>query len=86
MNNIFIQKENTYNFRKNQAWDTRAVKSVYNGTETLSFRGPKTWDMLPSNIKDSESLSEFILKVKKWKPEGCTCRLCKVYINNLGFL
>ena len=87
MNDIFIQKQNTsYNLRNVQTWDIRAVKSVYNGTETLSFRGPKTWDMLPNDIKNSESLKEFTYKVKKWKPESCTCRLCKVYVTNLGFL
>ena len=86
MKNIFIQKENTYNLRRDHIWEIRAVKSVYHGTESLSFRGPKTWDMLPTDIKNSESLREFIFKVKKWKPVGCTCRLCKVYINNLGFI
>ena len=86
MNDIFIPKQNTYNLRNSQVWEIRPVKSVYNGTETLSFRGPKTWDMLPNDIKISESLQEFICKVKKWKPENCSCRLCKVYVNNLGFL
>ena len=86
MNNIFVRKENAYHLRSNPVWKIRAVKSVHNGTESLSFRGPKTWDMLPDDIKKSESLREFVLKVKKWKPEGCTCRLCKTYITNLGFL
>ena len=86
MNNIFVKKENMYDLRNNPTWKIRAVKSVLHGTESLSFRGPKTWDMLPTDIKKSESLREFVFKVKKWKPEGCTCRLCKVYITNLGFL
>jgi len=68
MKDIFIQKENTYNLRNKQPWEIRPVKSVYNGTETLSFRGPKTWDMLPNSIKQSESLQEFTYNVKKWKP------------------
>ena len=42
--------------------EDRVVKSVQNGTESLSFRGPKTWDMLPDDIKKSESLREFVLK------------------------
>ena len=86
MNKIFIQNENTYNLRSKSTWKIRAVKSVFHGTESLSFRGPKTWDMLSTDIKKSESLREFVLKVKQWKPEGCTCRLCKIYIPNLGFL
>ena len=34
------------------------------GTETISFRVPKTWDMLPNYIKKYESLQEFTCKVK----------------------
>ena len=86
MNDIFIQKDNTYNLRSGQVWEIRAVLSVYSGTVSLSFMGPKTWDMLPTYIKNSESLREFIFKVKLWKPDGCTCRLCKIYVNNLGFI
>ena len=86
MNNIFVQKDNLYNLRSEPRWVIPAVKSVYHGTESLSFRGPKTWDMLPTDIKNSESLQDFVLKVKKWKPNGCTCRLCKTYVTNLGFI
>ena len=86
MNDIFVQNKNTYDLRVKSTWKIRAVKSVYHGTESLSFRGPKTWDMLPSDIQNSKSLQEFVFKVKKWKPEGCTCRLCKIYITNLGFI
>ena len=38
------------------------------------------------DIKNANSLQEFKLKIKKWKPEGCTCRLCRTYISNLGFI
>ena len=42
--------------------------------------------MLPDDCKDIENLSIFKNKVKKWKPENCPCRLCKIYINNVGFI
>ena len=61
------------------------VSSVFNGTETISFRGPKTWILVPDEIKNSQTL-EFRTKIKKWEPKGCTCRLCKVYIDSLGFI
>ena len=50
MNNIFFKKENRYNLRSESCWEIPAVKSVYHGTESLSFRGPKTWDILPIDI------------------------------------
>ena len=62
------------------------VKSVYHGSESLSFLRPKTWDMLPDDYKDIDNLNIFKNKIKKWKPENCPCRLCKVYINSIGFV
>ena len=84
MKTVFIDSLNPYNLRENHGLATSNVKSVYNGTETISFRGPKTWSLVPDDIKSSHSLEEFKAKIKQWKPEGCMCRLCKTYIRNLG--
>ena len=65
---------------------SRNVNTVYNGTETLSFRGPKTWELVPEYIKNATSLDEFKANIRNWEPNGCECRLCKVYIQNLGFI
>ena len=56
----------------------------HNGMETLSFLGPKIWLLIPEDIKESKTLIEF--KNKIWKPKGCPCRLCKVYVKNVGFI
>ena len=49
-------------------------------------RGPKTWELVPEEIRNSKSLSQFKANIKNWKPQGCTCRLCKTFIYNLGYL
>ena len=56
MKNIFTEIPNTYNLRNNRIWATHNVHTVNNGTETLTFRGSKTWDILPETIKKSKSL------------------------------
>ena len=86
MNYIFIGTTNPHNLRNKNPFQSRNVHSVSNGTETLLFRGPKTWALVPNDFKQSSTLTEFKRKIKKWKPVGCTCRLCKLYVNNLGFL
>ena len=86
MSTIFPTSKNPYNMRSDQTFQTRNIKTVYKGTETLSFRGPKVWSMLPDNIKNSKTLKEFKIKIKTWQPVGCTCRICKDYIPQLGFL
>ena len=86
MLNLFPSIENAYNFRNQRCWESHYVRTVGYGTETLLFRGKKTWQLLPESIKKIKSLAEFKIKVKNWLPEGCTCRLCKTYINNVGFI
>ena len=67
---IFTENENTPNFRNERDGD----------------KGPVTWNLVPNEIKLSEALESFKTEIVKWKPQGCTCRLCKVYIRNFGFL
>ena len=86
MKNIFNEKKNTYNLRQKPALKTSNVKTVYCGTETISYRAPQIWQIIPDDIKLVESIDEFKKKIKTWKPEGCMCRLCKIYIPKLGFI
>ena len=67
-------------------WIIPGVRTVNNGLETVRYRGPKTWDLVPQEIKNSKSLIEFQDNIKRWKPMGCTCKLCKVYISDLGYI
>ena len=83
---LFPSYENPYNLRNNRCWQPINVRTEGYGTETLLFRGEKTWQLLPQAIKNAESLSSFKNQVKKWTPVGCTCKLCKTYINNLGYI
>ena len=86
MNDIFKKRNVMYNFRKNSTYETRNVKSVYYGSETISFIGTKIWELLLSNIYDSENLNIFNSNIKSWKPENCPCRLCRLYIADIRFI
>ena len=86
LKSIISESNNPYDLRSENPFQTNNIRTVCYGTETISFRGPKTWALLPSEIKQSKSITEFKRKIKRWEPEGCTCRLCEVYIQNLGFL
>ena len=65
MNEIFVERNNNYSLRGNNLLTRRRVNSVRYGTETVSFLAPKIWDILPKDIKDSESLDIFKRKIKK---------------------
>ena len=61
-------------------------QSVRYGTETLRHLGPKIWNIIPSDIKNSPSLAIFKQRIKGWIPENCPCRLCRNYIAGVGFI
>ena len=82
---IFKQNENETNFRDDRDGDW-IIPKARTGKNGIRYRGPVTWNLLPNEIRSSESLESFKEKISKWKPQGCTCRLCKVYIQDLGFL
>ena len=87
MQEIFkLKNQPRYNLRYNSLFFRPLVKSVCKGTESLSFLGPKIWDILPDTYKDMPDLNSFMLALKKWRAVNCPCRICKVYIANVGFV
>ena len=82
----FVSKINSYNLRRNGTFEKRKVHSVYDGTESLSILGPKIWDLVPVELKQSETLYSFKSKIKNWVLFECPCRICKTYIQQVGFL
>ena len=87
MNDILKQKDNSrYNLRQISEFSRPLVKPVYHGGESISFLGPNIRNMLVDDYKDIDNLNTFKNKIKKWKPNNCPCRLCKIYISNISFV
>ena len=62
------------------------VHTTTYGIETISFLGNRLWSTLPNIIKQAGTLSIFKSHIKCWKGENCNCRLCKIYIPQVGYL
>ena len=87
VNDIFERKtENHYNLRHQNDFIVPFVNTVYHGSESVSYLAPKVWDIVPEKFKQTKSLNSFKESIKKWKPLNCPCRLCKTYVNGVGFL
>ena len=87
MNNIFkLREENPYKLRSVSEFSRPMINGVYHGTESISFLGPKIRDILPEKLKNIETLEVFKKEIKIWKPDTCPCRLCKVFLEGVGFL
>ena len=77
------KKENSYESISNiSIWVLLAIF----GNESVSYLGPKIWDLVQNEIKESESLNGFKFKIKMWISEGCPCRICKRCLGQVGFI
>ena len=83
---IFDKGNNVYDIQNPSEFDRPKVRSVFNGTESISLLGPKIWDIVPSKLKQWETVNAFKREIKKWKPVNWSCRLSRPYIQNAGFL
>ena len=59
------------------------IKTVQCGSESLSSLRPRLWNILPDEYKKLQSVKD---KIKSSIPENCPCRLCKIYIQHIGFI
>ena len=86
MEDVFKFKNLTYNFRNAETFNRSNVNSVKYGTETITSLGAKIWKILPNDYKELTSLWTFKSKIKNWETGKCPCRLCKSYIQRVGFI
>ena len=76
--------EHPYNLRHNAEFLQPPVNSVRCGAESISYLRPKIWGMVPDTYKNINSLYNFKKAIQKWKAENCPCRICKVFVKNIG--
>ena len=86
INFLFTFRLNQHNLRNFQELLTEKRNTVNYGLETVTYRAPIVWVKLPSEYKLVGSLTAFKSKIKSWKCEICTCRLCKEHKPILGYI
>ena len=90
MNDVFqlfqFREQIPYELRQRSQFQIPWVHSVFNGTESFKFLGPKVWALVPDEMEQPESLGKFRNAIKQRKPTSCPRRLGKIYIRRIGFL
>ena len=87
MQEIFrFRNSRRYDLRSQNTFEIPFRNSVYNGTESISYLGHNVWEIMPDNLQNITSLRSFIEQTKKWNLQNCPCRLCKIYIQHVGFI
>ena len=77
ISDLFVTRENNYNLRNFQELESSLRRTVKFGTETISYRGPQIWNLIPERLRTLETLNKFKKEIKKWKCDACPCRMCK---------
>ena len=87
MKKIFnFSDNNNYNLRSGNHLSRTIMHIAHYGKESIKNLRAKIWELVPQNIKEANTLPSFKIKVKKWIPQNCSCRLCKTYIAQVGFI
>ena len=86
MQQVFPKRVIKYNLRSQTDYNSSGTGTVHKGTESLRSLGPKVWNLIPQDIKESESLDIFYSNIKKLTPSNRPCKLCKIYVKDLGFI
>ena len=86
MGEIFVEKSISCSLRCNDHLSVPIPRTNAYGIEASRYTGHTLWQSLPLEIKEFHTLTEFKRKIKKHHFTNCNCRLCKMYVNNLGFL
>ena len=57
---LFCRRDDIfYNLQSNSYFAVPNVKSVFHGSESISYLGPKIWDIAPFELKELTSLNAF---------------------------
>ena len=56
---LFRWRDISYNLRSNSNFLVPNVKSVFHGSYSISYIGPKIWDVVPLELKELTYLSAF---------------------------
>ena len=86
MDFIFERRNNTYNLRNFQEFATKRKRTGKMDLETLNCISPQFWSLLPENLRQINSQVQLKESVRKCDCIDCPCRLCKLYLPNIGFL
>ena len=66
--NVFSPSpENHYNLRNHSDFRVLFAKTVYHGTESISYLGLKMWDIVPAELKQNQSLNSFKKSIRNWE-------------------
>ena len=62
---LFNKRTLTYELRHPLQFTIPRVESVYNGSDSIAYLGPKIWDMVRGELREMSSKSSFKKAIKE---------------------
>ena len=84
MNDIFKLRENTYNLRNFHILEFENPRTKRFGLDCIAYRASQLWKNVPVEIRNSNSLTVFKEKIKKFPLIPCSCNCCRKYVHHVG--
>ena len=73
-------------FRSQVEFHNSKINTVSYGENSLRYLGPMIWNIVPNEPKSSTTIRAFKNAIKAWTPTKCPCKLCKPYVQGLGYV
>ena len=65
---FLLNPESSFSLRNQQTFTTRPIHTVHYESNSLSYLGPKIWEMIPSDVKNLRTVKDFKFFIKRWLP------------------
>ena len=75
-----------YNLRSQSDFGVPGINTVFHGVNSIKYFGSVIWNSLPNELRNICDFDLFKTTIDRWEPVDCPCRLCKNYLEGLGFI
>ena len=62
------------------------ANTTHFGLKAIRGMGPIIWSFVPEDMKNAKSLDVFKTQVKCLTFDKCPCKICKQYVQGIGYL
>ena len=86
LKDLFSVVNGNYILRSQSDFGVSVLNTVFYGANSIRYFRSVIWNSLPNDLSNIYDFDLFETTIGRWKPVDCPCRLCKNYLEDLGFV
>ena len=83
---LFSAVNGNYNLRSQLDFRIPGINKGFYGANSIMYSGSMIWNSLPNDLRNICDFDLYKTLIQRWKSVDCPCRLCKHYLDGLGFI